>query len=172
MAKRWLLELGELEELLSWSMAAGISSVCWLSASVVERVIGAAKETKSSGKGTIWSAKLATGRTRCVGGVVWWMWVTGGKAARGEMPRVFAMAVERWRCEQRIMGRSREEWVEGRNAMCMEDGRQRRELTSVLEREWRAAAEGEGESSKGRADGWSRERMLLTVVMGRKPALA
>ena len=43
--------------------------------------------------------------------------------------------------------------MEGRKAMCMEDGRQRREAMSVLEREWRAAAEGEGASSKGRADG-------------------
>ena len=49
MAKRWLLELGELKDLLSRSMAPGISSVFWLSDSVGERVIGAATETKSSG---------------------------------------------------------------------------------------------------------------------------
>ena len=70
------------------------------------------------------------------------------------------------------MGRSKEDWLEGRKAMWMVEGRQRLETMSDIERVCRSVAEGEGESRRGRACGWSRERMLLTVVMGRKPAFA
>jgi len=51
------------------------------------------------------------------------------------------------------MGRSKEDWLEGRKAMWMEEGRQRLEAMSDLEREWRSAAEGEGAHRRGRAYG-------------------
>ena len=69
MAKRWLLSLGELEELLSKYMALGISLV-WARWEVVAgRVIGAARVVMSSGYGATWLAKLVTGKTRWVGAV-------------------------------------------------------------------------------------------------------
>ena len=40
------------------------------------------------------------------------------------------MAVVRCRCVQRIMGRSKDEWLEGRKAMWIVEGRQRLERMS------------------------------------------
>ena len=53
--------------------------------------------------------------------------MTGGKAAKGDIPREEEMALVRCRWVHRIMGRRRDERPEGRKAMWMVDGRLRSE---------------------------------------------
>ena len=98
--------------------------------------------------------------------------MTGGNAAKGKMPRALARDEERWRWVHLIMGSRSSLFVEATNAMWILEGRARLDSLRHCERRCSSAAEGVVESSSGRACSCNRERMELTMVMGRKPALA
>ena len=83
MANRWLEELGGLLDWLRSEMAGEMCVANVAGSSPTGRVSGTAGVAKSSGWGTIWSAKLANGKMRWVGG--------GGVVDLGD----------RWQCGKR-----------------------------------------------------------------------